>query len=100
MLRSDRDRIFCAGANIGMLGASSHQLKVNFCKFTNETRLAIEDACEHSGQRYLCAVRGTAAGGGYDSRSPVTASCLRTTERPPSPCPRCRCWASFRAPGD
>ena len=66
VLRSDRDRIFCAGANIGMLGASSHQLKVNFCKFTNETRLAIEDACQHSGQRYLCAVRGTAAGGGYE----------------------------------
>lgn len=66
VLRSDRDRIFCAGANIGMLGSSSHQLKVNFCKFTNETRLAIEDACEHSGQRYLCAVRGTAAGGGYE----------------------------------
>ena len=66
MLRSDRDRIFCAGANIGMLGASSHQLKVNFCKFTNETRLAMEDACQHSGQRYLCAIRGTAAGGGYE----------------------------------
>ena len=66
VLRSDRDRIFCAGANIGMLGASSHQLKVNFCKFTNETRLAIEDACQHSRQRYLCAVRGTAAGGGYE----------------------------------
>ncbi len=66
VLRSDRDRIFCAGANIGMLGSSSHQLKVNFCKFTNETRLAIEDACQHSGQRYLCAVRGTAAGGGYE----------------------------------
>jgi len=66
VLRSDRERIFCAGANIGMLGSSSHQLKVNFCKFTNETRLAIEDACRHSGQRYLCAVRGTAAGGGYE----------------------------------
>ncbi|MDE2923977.1 MAG: 2,3-epoxybenzoyl-CoA dihydrolase [Acidobacteriota bacterium] len=66
VLRSARERIFCAGANIGMLGSSSHQLKVNFCKFTNETRLAIEDACQHSGQRYLCAVRGTAAGGGYE----------------------------------
>ena len=66
VLRSGRDRIFCAGANIGMLGASSHQLKVNFCKFTNETRLAIEDACRHSGQGYLCAVKGTAAGGGYE----------------------------------
>ena len=66
VLRSGRERIFCAGANIGMLGGSSHQLKVNFCKFTNETRLAIEDASRHSGQRYLCAVKGAAAGGGYE----------------------------------
>ena len=66
VLRSGRDRIFCAGANIGMLGGSSHQLKVNFCKFTNETRLGIEDASRHSGQRYLCAVKGAAAGGGYE----------------------------------
>jgi benzoyl-CoA-dihydrodiol lyase len=63
---SGRERIFCAGANIRMLGVASHQHKVNFCKFTNETRLAIEDACRCSGQRYLCAVRGTAAGGGYE----------------------------------
>ncbi len=66
VVESGRDRIFCSGANIGMLGSSSHQLKVNFCKFTNETRLAIEDASANSGQRYLCAVRGTAAGGGYE----------------------------------
>ena len=66
VVESGKERIFCAGANIGMLGGSSHQLKVNFCKFTNETRLAIEDACASSGQRYLCAVRGTAAGGGYE----------------------------------
>ncbi len=66
VVESGREQIFCAGANIGMLGGSSHQLKVNFCKFTNETRLAIEDASAHSGQRYLCAVRGTAAGGGYE----------------------------------
>ena len=58
--------VFCAGANIGMLGGSSHQHKVNFCKFTNETRLAIEDASAYSGQRYLSAIRGTAAGGGYE----------------------------------
>ena len=66
VIESGKDRIFCAGANIGMLGASSHHLKVNFCKFTNETRLAIEDASAGSGQRYLSAVRGTAAGGGYE----------------------------------
>ena len=66
VIESGKERIFCGGANIGMLGAASHQHKVNFCKFTNETRLAIEDACRHSGQRYLCAVNGTAAGGGYE----------------------------------
>ena len=60
------DRVFCAGANIGMLAAASHPLKVNFCKFTNETRNAIEDATANSGQRYLAAINGTAAGGGYE----------------------------------
>src|SRR5271163_5000128 len=66
VLRSGKENVFCAGANIGMLGKASHGHKVNFCKFTNETRLAIEDAYEHSGQRYLAAVSGTAAGGGYE----------------------------------
>jgi benzoyl-CoA-dihydrodiol lyase len=60
------DRVFCAGANIRMLAQSEHWWKVNFCKFTNETRAAIEDATEHSGQTYLAAVNGTAAGGGYE----------------------------------
>jgi benzoyl-CoA-dihydrodiol lyase len=60
------DRVFCAGANIRMLAQSEHWWKVNFCKFTNETRGAIEDATEHSGQTYLAAVNGTAAGGGYE----------------------------------
>jgi benzoyl-CoA-dihydrodiol lyase len=66
VLRSAKDRVFCAGANIRMLAGSSHAHKVNFCKFTNETRNAMEDASAHSGQKYLCAVRGTAAGGGYE----------------------------------
>ena len=66
VIRSQRDRIFCSGANINMLGLSSHDHKVNFCKFTNETRLAIEDATEHSGQRYICSINGIAAGGGYE----------------------------------
>src|SRR6201981_3100222 len=66
VIRSGRDNVFCAGANIGALARASHQHKVNFCKFTNETRLAIEDASAHSGQRYLAAVSGTAAGGGYE----------------------------------
>jgi len=66
VIRSGKDNVFCAGANIGALAQASHGHKVNFCKFTNETRLALEDASEHSGQRYLAAVNGTAAGGGYE----------------------------------
>ncbi len=66
ILRSGKENVFCAGANIRMLGLSSHAHKVNFCKFTNETRLAIEDASQNSGQVYLCAVNGSAAGGGYE----------------------------------
>ncbi len=66
VLRSGRPDVFCAGANIFMLGASSHTFKVNFCKFTNETRLAIEDASSFSGQRYIAACNGTTAGGGYE----------------------------------
>jgi len=66
VIRSGKDNVFCAGANIGALAKSSHGDKVNFCKFTNETRLAIEDASENSGQRYLAAVGGAAAGGGYE----------------------------------
>ncbi len=66
VIRSLRDRIFCSGANINMLGLSTHDHKVNFCKFTNETRLAIEDASEHSDQSYICSINGIAAGGGYE----------------------------------
>lgn len=66
VLRSGKDNVFCAGANIRMLGKASHGHKVNFCKFTNETRCAIEDATEHSRQSYICAVNGPAAGGGYE----------------------------------
>jgi benzoyl-CoA-dihydrodiol lyase len=66
VLTSAKDRNFCAGANIRMLAQSSHPWKVNFCKFTNETRNGIEDASANSGQVYLAAVNGTAAGGGYE----------------------------------
>ncbi|HLY44186.1 MAG TPA: 2,3-epoxybenzoyl-CoA dihydrolase [Stellaceae bacterium] len=66
VFRSGKENVFCAGANIGALAKASHQHKVNFCKFTNETRLAIEDASANSGQRYLAALGGTAAGGGYE----------------------------------
>ncbi|MFV0259804.1 MAG: 2,3-epoxybenzoyl-CoA dihydrolase [Acidimicrobiales bacterium] len=60
------DKVFCSGANIQMLAGATHRHKVNFCKFTNETRNSIEDATEHSGQVWLAAVNGTAAGGGYE----------------------------------
>ena len=66
LLRSAKDRVFCAGANIRMLAGSEHPHKVNFCKFTNETRNSMEDASEHSGQKFVTVVNGTAAGGGYE----------------------------------
>jgi benzoyl-CoA-dihydrodiol lyase len=66
VVTSGKDGVFCAGANIRMLAGSPHSWKVNFCKFTNETRNAIEDATEHSGQTYLAAVNGSCAGGGYE----------------------------------
>ncbi|WP_428262782.1 2,3-epoxybenzoyl-CoA dihydrolase [Haliangium sp.] len=66
VVTADLDRVFCSGANIYMLGASTHSFKVNFCKYTNETRLYIEDASAHSGLRFLAACKGTTAGGGYE----------------------------------
>src|SRR3954467_12722172 len=66
VLTSARDNVFCAGANIRMLAGSSHEWKVNFCKFTNETRNGMEDASATSGQIWIAAVNGTAAGGGYE----------------------------------
>jgi benzoyl-CoA-dihydrodiol lyase len=66
LVTSAKDRVFCAGANIRMLGLSSHPFKVNFCKFTNETRNAMEDATRNSGQYYLTAISGACAGGGYE----------------------------------
>ncbi len=66
VVKSALERVFCAGANIPMLAQSSHHEKVNFCKFTNETRLYIEDASRHSQMRFVAALRGTCAGGGYE----------------------------------
>ena len=66
VVTSGRDRVFCSGANIFMLGVSSHAWKVNFCKFTNETRNGIEDSSRHSGLKFLAAVNGACAGGGYE----------------------------------
>ena len=66
VVSSGKDRVFCSGANILMLGVSSHAWKVNFCKFTNETRNGIEDTSEHSGIKFVAAVNGACAGGGYE----------------------------------
>jgi benzoyl-CoA-dihydrodiol lyase len=66
VIRSGKNRVFCAGANIRMLAGATHAHKVNFCKFTNETRNGIEDSSENSGQRFISVVNGTAAGGGYE----------------------------------
>src|SRR3954465_3173072 len=66
VMRSAKDRVFCAGANIRMLAGASHGHKVNFCKFTNETRNAIEDASAFADQKFICVITGTAAGGGYE----------------------------------
>src|SRR5437763_12591977 len=66
VVTSGKERIFCAGANIRMLSQSTHAFKVNFCKFTNETRNALEEATAESRQAYLCAINGPCAGGGYE----------------------------------
>src|ERR1700723_156271 len=66
VIRSGKNRVFCAGANIRMLAGATHAHKVNFCKFTNETRNGLEDSSENSGQRFVTVINGTAAGGGYE----------------------------------
>src|SRR5690349_4971932 len=66
VVTSARDKVFCSGANIFMLGVSSHAWKVNFCKFTNETRNGLEDSSQHDGLKFLAAINGSCAGGGYE----------------------------------
>src|ERR671939_644503 len=66
IVTSLKDRVFCSGANIFMLGLSSHAWKVNFCKFTNETRNGFEDSSAHSGLKFIAAANGACAGGGYE----------------------------------
>ena len=66
VLKSGQEKVFCAGANIRMLAGSTHAHKVNFCKFTNETRNGMEEASQNSGLKFICAIKGTAAGGGYE----------------------------------
>ena len=100
VMTSLKERIFCAGANIMMLRESSHAAKVNFCKFTNETRLAMEDASRHSGIAFLSAVNGTCAGAATSSPLRAMRSCSSTTGIRRSACRRRRCWACSPAPVD
>ena len=98
VLTSAKERVFSAGANIPMLARSSHIDKVNFCKFTNETRNAIEDASANAGQRWMTVIAGTAAAAATSSRSRPTTSSWWTTDRPPCRCRRCRCSRCCPAP--
>jgi benzoyl-CoA-dihydrodiol lyase len=98
LLSSGTDNVFCAGANIHMLGQSTHAWKVNFCKFTNETRCEIEDATLFSAQTYLAACNGTCAGGGYELALACKEIYLQDDGNSPSASPRSRCSACSPAP--
>ena len=100
VITSGRDRVFCSGANIFMLGLSSHAWKVNFCKFTNETRNGIEDSSRHDGLKFLAAVNGACAGVATSWHWPVIRFCWSMTARPRSLCPRFPCWACCPEPAD
>ena len=86
LLRSAKPRVFCAGANIRMLAGSTHAHKVNFCKFTNETRNGMEDSSENSGQRFITVVNGSAAGGGLCATAGADAA-PRPPNSPPTTSP-------------
>src|SRR5206468_221971 len=80
VVRSAKNRVFCAGANIRMLAGATHAHKVNFCKFTNETRNGLEDSSENSGQRFITVVNGTAAGGGFAAQRQRKRHCADTAD--------------------
>ena len=99
VIKSGKDNVFCAGANIRMLGKSTHGAKVNFCKFTNETRLAIEDASEKLETDLRLRHQRQCGGGGTSaSRSPPITSCWSTTAARRWRCRRRRCWRCCPAP--
>ena len=98
VVKSGKDNVFCAGANIRMLGKSTHGAKVNFCKFTNETRLAIEDASESSSKLTSARSTATRRAAATSSRSRPTTSCWSTTAARRWRCRRRRCWRCCPAP--
>ena len=98
MLRSGKPRVFCAGANIRMLAGATHAHKVNFCKFTNETRNGIEDLAPELRRRDLCVINGTAAGGGYELALACDHIMLVDDGTARFRCPNCRCSPCCRAP--
>jgi len=94
VIRSQRDRVFCSGANINMLGLSTHDHKVNFCKFTNETRMRPTTPTRATSARSTASPRAAAT----NSRWPATRSCWPTTVRARCRCPNCRCSPCCPAP--
>ena len=99
VVTSGNEKVFCAGANIRMLAGSGHAWKVNFCKFTNETRNGIEDASATPGRRISPRSTGAPRAGATSWRWPASGSCSWTTARRWCRCPSCRCWECCPVPG-
>ena len=98
LMRSGKNRVFCAGANIRMLAGATHAHKVNFCKFTNETRNGLEDSSENSGQRFITVSTAPRPAAAMNWRWRPITSCWPMTAPRPWRCRKCRCWRCCRAP--